>query len=422
MKRHGFWWPVLLALAALVAAPQAFADACEDGSLADCIGRPPTGIDFLDADPMAMDESLVQGVHNQATLIRALKARLRRNPSDADATMDLGLLAAQSGDGFAHYFERAEALVDDDSNRRRRLAWARGHACAAGGDAECALRHWHAAASAFGGDARWVPAAYSYALWGLGRTEQAIDWYAAAVRADARLGRGEHAALVGVGTELNRLSRDLFSAWAERYASKRTTIVAEVDIDTDGRIARLLIPEGRLDAFLLQRVRLAVLGWRFEPVKVADGRAVTLSTHLFIEVRAGATDDAATDLQIQYAGMGPEFVNRPMRYPALALRQQHEGTVVLRVAIRPDGSAGEIELVESSGSRHLDRGARDNVANWTFKPNRLDGEPVETHVLLPIQFRLSDRPDTGGMIPYPVNTHTRLLPPCAPGQSLSCGG
>lgn len=408
MKRYGCWW---LVLAVLAGAPQAFADTCDGGSLADCIGQPPAGIDFLDADPVMVDESLVFGWHDRTKLSLALKARLRGNPDDADAAMDLGVLAAQSRSSrFSRYFQQAEALIGDDPDRRRRLSWARGHACMAGGDADCALRHWHDAASAFSGHPRWVPAAYAYALWGLDRKDQAIDWYAAAVRADVRLGRGDHAALAGLGTELNEMSRGLFLAWSERHASRSTTIMAEVDIDTDGRIARLLIPEERLDARLLRQVRLAVLGWRFEPVKVADGRVVTLSSHLFIEVRMGVADGEAADVQIQYAGMGPITAEKQLHYPPLALRREHEGTVLLKVTIRPDGGAGEVELVKSSGSQHLDRAARNDVARWTFKPNRLDGEPVESSVLVPIQYQLSDPYDTGDVMPYPTRQYTRLLP------------
>src|SRR5690606_7677245 len=129
---------------------------------ADCVGTPPAGVDFLDVDPMGVPISLSYDRQRRAVLERQLKATLREDPADANAAMDLGILAAQAGRKPARHFQRAATLAGDDALRLRRLAWARGHACMALGDADCALRHWHEAAGSTTVRPGWLPSAYAY--------------------------------------------------------------------------------------------------------------------------------------------------------------------------------------------------------------------------------------------------------------------
>ena len=64
-----------------------------------------------------------------------------------------------------------------------------------------------------------------------------------------------------------------------------------------------------------------------------------------------------------------------------------EGTVVLQVIVRPDGSASDIKIVKSLDPEH-DQAAIDAVAKWRFKPG-LDrnGEPVAAIVPIEMTFR-----------------------------------
>ncbi len=76
------------------------------------------------------------------------------------------------------------------------------------------------------------------------------------------------------------------------------------------------------------------------------------------------------------------------RYPREAQRRRVEGTVLLRVHVGADGEAGDIDLVQGSGSRDLDRAAVEAVRRWRFAPATRNGQPVESAVQVPIAFNL----------------------------------
>ena len=76
------------------------------------------------------------------------------------------------------------------------------------------------------------------------------------------------------------------------------------------------------------------------------------------------------------------------RYPREAQRRGVAGTVLLRVHVRANGDAGDIDLIEGSGSRDLDRAAVEAVRRWRFAPATRNGQPVESAVQVPIAFNL----------------------------------
>jgi len=74
------------------------------------------------------------------------------------------------------------------------------------------------------------------------------------------------------------------------------------------------------------------------------------------------------------------------RYPREALRSGDSGTVLLRVHVDAEGRPQQVDLVESSHSRALDRAATDAVRRWRFRPAQRNGQPVEGVVQVPIAF------------------------------------
>ena len=80
--------------------------------------------------------------------------------------------------------------------------------------------------------------------------------------------------------------------------------------------------------------------------------------------------------------------NSPPPYPLLARRRNYEGTVLLDVLVRRDGTVGSIRLARSSGHKSLDQSAMRGVRKWTFHPGKKGGETVEMWVKVPIRFRL----------------------------------
>lgn len=76
-------------------------------------------------------------------------------------------------------------------------------------------------------------------------------------------------------------------------------------------------------------------------------------------------------------------------YPRSALRAGEEATVMLRIAIDPQGVPTDVQVVQRSGARDrdFDRAAVGAVRQWRFEPALRDGKAVPASVQLPVQFR-----------------------------------
>ncbi|MGQ9685222.1 MAG: energy transducer TonB [Thiobacillaceae bacterium] len=84
-----------------------------------------------------------------------------------------------------------------------------------------------------------------------------------------------------------------------------------------------------------------------------------------------------------YADGNPEFV-----YPRAAARLGLEGTVLLEVEVKADGSPDAIRLKRSSGHQILDEDAMRQIASWRFKPATRRGHAHSARVLVPVSYRL----------------------------------
>lgn len=76
-------------------------------------------------------------------------------------------------------------------------------------------------------------------------------------------------------------------------------------------------------------------------------------------------------------------------YPVEALRNREQGTVVLSVLVGADGSVLGVEIEKSSGSRSLDRAAREAVGKWRFHPATRNGIAHSAWASVPVTFNLS---------------------------------
>ena len=77
-------------------------------------------------------------------------------------------------------------------------------------------------------------------------------------------------------------------------------------------------------------------------------------------------------------------------YPTMSKRMGEQGTVVLRVLVKSDGSAGNVEVKSSSGFPRLDQSAVEAVKSWRFNPATLDGKAVDEWYQVPIPFKLQN--------------------------------
>ena len=93
---------------------------------------------------------------------------------------------------------------------------------------------------------------------------------------------------------------------------------------------------------------------------------------------------------------GPSFVELntdvapPPTYPAMAMRRNQEGRVLLRVLVDEQGRPIEVSIEQSSGVRQLDDCALKIVqTRWHFIPAQRNGAAVSAYALVPIVFQLA---------------------------------
>lgn len=83
--------------------------------------------------------------------------------------------------------------------------------------------------------------------------------------------------------------------------------------------------------------------------------------------------------------------SEPARYTESAREQGIEGTVVLMVLVRRDGSIGGISVSESL-EESLDESAVRTVRRWKFEPATRGGKRVNVVVEIPVEFKAPDKP------------------------------
>ena len=76
-------------------------------------------------------------------------------------------------------------------------------------------------------------------------------------------------------------------------------------------------------------------------------------------------------------------------YPTPSRRLREQGTVILEVLVKADGSLGDLRLKTSSGYSRLDEAAQRAVKNWHFVPAKRGGTAIDFWYELPIEFSLN---------------------------------
>jgi len=84
-----------------------------------------------------------------------------------------------------------------------------------------------------------------------------------------------------------------------------------------------------------------------------------------------------------------EIISRPPpEYPAEAMRQHHEGIVLLQLTIDTNGLPREITVAQSSGFPELDAAAVASARQWRFRALRSDGGATTATARVPVRFHL----------------------------------
>jgi len=80
--------------------------------------------------------------------------------------------------------------------------------------------------------------------------------------------------------------------------------------------------------------------------------------------------------------------NRAPVYPRASLRRHEEGTVILELLVRADGTVGSVRVKESSGYQRLDNAALKAVRHWHYVPARQSNKAIDFWYQQPLVFSM----------------------------------
>lgn len=139
---------------------------------------------YFDKDAAATPIVVVAG-EGDDVVAQLLKHR-ERGRRMVDATVQLASVAIAQGRAELGQQLYGEALKEAavQSGAGRAVRWNYAWDLLRQGRTEAALEQWQAAAGATRSNPAWIPPTYALALWRLGQKQDAVQWYAAAVRTE----------------------------------------------------------------------------------------------------------------------------------------------------------------------------------------------------------------------------------------------
>jgi protein TonB len=100
---------------------------------------------------------------------------------------------------------------------------------------------------------------------------------------------------------------------------------------------------------------------------------------------------APAPVPVTAARFDADYLQNPRpAYPPISRRLGEEGKVVLRVRVSAQGTPLAVDIRQSSGFSRLDEAAKAAVERWRFVPARQGDQPIESSVLVPLNFTLSN--------------------------------
>lgn len=170
---------------------------------------------YFDADALTVRPFVVPG---EALSIERLTRMVERKPASMVERGQLAQLAMQAGQAQvgADMYRGALGRIDEANAAWRRLMWNYAWDLHRAGDTSGALAQWQRLITARGSTGRWVPPTLAMSLWTNGRRDEAVQWYAAAVRTEPNQwsGTDRHARLLpGWRPEDLAVLADVRAAW-----------------------------------------------------------------------------------------------------------------------------------------------------------------------------------------------------------------
>ena len=118
-----------------------------------------------------------------------------------------------------------------------------------------------------------------------------------------------------------------------------------------------------------------------------DGRDGSKASPPHFAANASSSQPASPDATIMAK---PAYShNSHPEYPSIARRRGLEGTVLLEILVKEDGSADAIRVESSSSHQILDEAAVAAAGKWRFIPGSVNGKPIAMRINVPVSFHLS---------------------------------
>jgi tetratricopeptide (TPR) repeat protein len=145
---------------------------------------------YFDNDPLTTRPVIAIKDTGDAAIQKLLKL-IERNPRAKAEHAQLAHLAMESGrsDLGKDLYTRALNRITDTDALWRPVVWNYGWDLYRSGDAPGALAQWQRLVEARRSNANWIPPTLALALWSTDRKDEAVRWYAAAVRTEPQLWR-----------------------------------------------------------------------------------------------------------------------------------------------------------------------------------------------------------------------------------------
>ncbi|WP_305806019.1 tetratricopeptide repeat protein [Stenotrophomonas sp. YIM B06876] len=139
---------------------------------------------YFDNDSAAQPLLAVPG--DAADAVEQLMKLRERGRKAVEATTQLASLAIAQGrvDLGKSLYQEALAATQVSAVQGRAVRWNHAWDLYRLGETEAALGEWMSLQAASRGNPGWVPPTYALVLWTLGRRDEAVRWYAAAVRTE----------------------------------------------------------------------------------------------------------------------------------------------------------------------------------------------------------------------------------------------
>lgn len=168
-------------------------------------------------------------------------------------------------------------------------------------------------------------------------------------------------------------------------------IKVQVQVDATGRLADIT-PVPKVAGPFADVIRRSVSNWKFHPARV-NGKPVVTTTWLTVGLKVQPQDDGSAVVQVVYYGNGPDVEFTNPGYPPDMVREGREAKIVLEAAVGLDGHLSELKIVDAVTSdggpaRDFVRNVLDSARKATARPIIVDGQPVVSHIRMPVSFSL----------------------------------